>query len=143
MSKYSVSNVILGGLAATLAMSGFAALAPMMGMPPMSPPGMLASAMGAPLLLGWAAHLMIGLMLAAAYSLFALRIPGPTIARGSLFSVGPWLMAQVVVMPMMGAGLFSGSASMAMGSLVGHLVFGTVLTATVRPYCSSACAVPA
>jgi len=33
------------------------------------------------------------------------------------------------VMPMMGAGLFSGSAMVAAGSLVGHLVYGALLGA--------------
>jgi uncharacterized membrane protein (DUF485 family) len=36
-------------------------------------------------------------------------------------------MAQLLVMPMMGMPLFSGSATMAMGSLVGHMVYGAVL----------------
>jgi hypothetical protein len=39
-------------------------------------------------------------------------------------------MAQLVVMPMMGMGLFSGSALMAGGSLVGHLAYGVVLGLT-------------
>ena len=41
-----------------------------------------------------------------------------------------WLIAQVVVMPMMGAGLFSSSAGgmmAAMGSLVGHVPYGSLL----------------
>lgn len=38
-------------------------------------------------------------------------------------------MAQLLVMPMMGMGLFSGSATLAMGSLVGHLVYGVVVGA--------------
>ena len=38
-------------------------------------------------------------------------------------------MAQLVVLPMMGAGLFSGSALVAAGSLMGHLVYGAVLGA--------------
>jgi hypothetical protein len=40
-------------------------------------------------------------------------------------------MAQLVVMPMMGMGVFSGSATLAMGSLIGHLVYGAVLGAVV------------
>ncbi len=38
-------------------------------------------------------------------------------------------MAQLVVMPMMGARLFSGPILMAGGSRMGHLVFGAVLGA--------------
>ena len=36
-------------------------------------------------------------------------------------------MAQLVVMPMMGMGLFGGSMLAAGGSLMGHLLFGVVL----------------
>jgi hypothetical protein len=42
-------------------------------------------------------------------------------------------MAQIVVMPMMGMPLFSGSAVMAMGSLVGHLVYGAVVGGMYGP----------
>jgi hypothetical protein len=45
--------------------------------------------------------------------------------------VAPWLMAQVAVMPMMGMGLFSGSLPVAMGSLVGHLMYGAVIGAVL------------
>ena len=37
------------------------------------------------------------------------------------------LLAQVVVMPMMGAGFFSGSVIAAMGSLIGHVAYGYLL----------------
>jgi uncharacterized membrane protein YagU involved in acid resistance len=56
-------------------------------------------------------------------------LPGPPIARGAVFSLLPWLMAQLVVMPMMGMPLFSGSMAMAGGSLIGHLMYGAVLGA--------------
>ena len=43
-----------------------------------------------------------------------------------------WVLAQVVVMPMMGGGLFSsamGGMMAAMGSLIGHLLYGGLLGA--------------
>lgn len=54
------------------------------------------------------------------------------LARGGRWCRVPssaWLglMAQLVVMPMMGMGLFSSSMQMALGSLVGHLVYGAIL----------------
>jgi uncharacterized membrane protein YagU involved in acid resistance len=71
---------------------------------------------------------MIGVVLAVGYALFFLRrLPGPAAARGALFSLIPWLMAQLMVMPMMGMPLFSGSMMMAGGSLIGHLVYGAVV----------------
>lgn len=102
--------------------------APMMGIPPMNPATMLASKMGGVAALGWAGHLMIGIILAVGYARgFLGRLPGPAVAQGAVFSLIPWLMAQVMVMPMMGMPLFSGSMAMAGGSLIGHLVYGMVL----------------
>ena len=100
--------------------------APMMGIPPMNPATMLAMAMGSTAL-GWIGHLMIGSMLAIIYALVAPRLRGPSWARGALYGIAPWLLAQLVVIPMMGMPLFSGSLALAMGSLVGHLMYGAVV----------------
>ena len=113
-------------------------MAPKMGMPPMNVAEMLGSAMGVSIILGWAAHFMIGIVLAGVYAaLFVGRLPGPGAVRGMIYSLLPWLVTQLAVMPMMGNGLFSGSALMATGSLMGHLLYGAVLggvygTAEVR-----------
>ena len=44
-----------------------------------------------------------------------------------------FLLAQVAVMPMMGMPLFSGSTPMALGSLVGHLIYGATVGAVYGP----------
>ena len=75
---------------------------------------------------------MIGGVLAVVYvRVAASHLPGPPAVRGALFSIAPWLVAQVVMMPMMGMGFFSGSIAAAMGSLVGHLVYGVVIGAII------------
>lgn len=125
-----LKQAVLAGVAATGAMTALMLMAPMMGMPPMNIGEMLGSMMGGSLFLGWMAHGVIGIVFAVIYAaVFAQRLPGPAAVRGMLYGLGPWLMAQVVVMPMMGAGLFSGSALAAGGSLMGHLVFGAVVGA--------------
>ncbi|NOY28031.1 MAG: DUF2938 domain-containing protein [Oligoflexia bacterium] len=134
MNTQDIQKAILAGVIATAAMSAVAAMAPLMGMPPMNPAAMLASQMGGSIALGWAAHFMIGIILALAFALvLRSRLPGPAPVKGALFAIAPWLMAQLVMMPMMGMGLFSGSALMAGGSLMGHLVFGSVLGLVYRP----------
>jgi hypothetical protein len=130
MSNLNLRKALASGLAGTAAMTMLMIAAPMMGMPPMNIGKMLGSVMGGSLTLGWAAHFMIGTVLAIAYAaIFAARLPGGPALRGAAFSVLPWLLAQLVVMPMMGAGVFSGSALMAMGSLLGHLAYGAVVGA--------------
>lgn len=101
--------------------------APMMGMPPMNPAAMLAGQMGGSTVMGWIAHLMIGVTLAEVYAVVAGSLPGPVVVRGALYGVAPWLLLQVAVMPMMGMGLFSGAMSPAMGSLLGHIIYGAVV----------------
>jgi uncharacterized membrane protein YagU involved in acid resistance len=127
-------SAVLAGLAGTAAMTVLMLMAPMMGMPPMNIGAMLGSVMGGNVILGWVAHFMIGVVLALGYAaVFASRLSGSPAVRGALYSLLPWLMAQVIVMPMMGMGLFSGSMVAAGGSLMGHLVYGVVLGLVYGP----------
>ena len=95
-------EAIFAGLAATIAMTALMLMGPAMGLRPMNV--MLASVMGGSAAIGWAAHLMVGAILALGFGmLFAPRLPGPPLVRGMAYGVVPWLAAQFVVMPMMGA----------------------------------------
>lgn len=139
--KLNLLKAIAAGIMGTAAMTMLMLLAPKMGMPPMNIGAMLGSVMGGSVALGWAAHFMIGTVLALGYAaVFVGRLPGAPAVRGAIFSLLPWLMAQVVVMPMMGLGLFSGSMLAAGGSLMGHLLFGAV---TGLVYGASATGAPA
>jgi hypothetical protein len=121
-------RAVAGGLVATAAMTLLMLTAPMMRLPPMNVGAMLGSMMGGSLFLGWMAHFAIGTVLAIVYAaLVATRLPGRGFVRGALFGLAPWLVAQLVVMPMMGAGPFGGSFGAGFGSLMGHLVYGAVL----------------
>lgn len=128
MANFNAKRAVVGGITGTAAMTGLMLMAPKMGLPPMNVGEMLGSVMGGSAVLGWMGHFVIGTVLAFGYGLLlASRLPGPGAVRGAIFAVAPWLMAQIVVMPMMGAGLFSGSVLAAGGSLMGHLVYGAVL----------------
>jgi hypothetical protein len=130
MSGLNVKRAVVAGLAGTAAMTAVMRMAPLMGLPPMNVGAMLGSVMGGIEALGWAAHVMIGVALAIIYgAMFAARLPGPPAVRGMVYGVAPWLFAQLAVMPMMGAGLFSGSAMVAGASLMGHLIYGGVMGA--------------
>ena len=72
---------------------------------------------------------MIGTILALIYAGVSSRLAGPFVLRGAIFGMAPYLMAQLLVMPMMGMPVFSGSLPMAIGSLIGHLVYGAVVGA--------------
>lgn len=124
----SVRKAMIAGVAGTAVMTVIGTVvAPMMGMPKMNPAEMLAGQMGGNLALGWAGHFMIGIVFAGLYATVASYLPGPAAVRGALFAIAPWLMAQLAVMPMMGMHLFSGSMTLAGGSLIGHLMYGATV----------------
>lgn len=133
----NLKSIVVGGLTATAIMTALMLGAPMMGLPKMPIGNMLASFMGIPVALGWVLHFIIGTILAAAYVLLLRdRLPGPNPIKGALYSLIPFLAAQLLVMPMMGMGVFSSLAPQApflvMGSLIGHLVYGVVLGFVAR-----------
>ncbi len=126
------TTILKAGLLATFFMTIAMLAAPMMGMPKMLIGNMLAHFMGIPVALGWVAHFMIGTLIAGNYVLlFSRRFHLNPALNGALFSLIPFLMAQLVVMPMMGAGLFSSHTTapiaMVMGSFIGHIIYGITL----------------
>ena len=122
-------RAVLAGLAGTALMTMLMLGAPVMGLPPMAVGEMLGGFLHIGAAAGWVMHVMIGVVLAVGYALFAApRLRGPVAVRGIVYGVAVFLMAQLVVMPMMGAGVFSGgNVPMIMGSLIGHLVYGAAL----------------
>lgn len=136
-----IGRGIAAGIIGTLAMTAVGLwVGPLVGIPAMNPAWMLADTMGGSIVLGWAGHLMIGTVLALLYAATAARLPGPPVVRGALFALAPYVMAQVIVAPIMGMPLFLGSALLATGSLIGHLVFGAVMGAVYGPAPSGATA---
>jgi hypothetical protein len=128
--KIDFGRAAAAGIAGTLVMTAVGLWAgPIMGIPRMNPAEMLAGVMGGSSVAGWVAHFMIGVVLAVVYAWTAPVIPGPAARRGGLYAIAPFLLAQIVVMPAMGMPVFSGSARMAMGSLIGHLIYGSVIGA--------------
>ena len=128
----NVTRLVLGGLVGTMAMTAMMYMvAPMMGVR-MDIAATLGSMLGGSWAAGMAMHFVNGALvfpLVFGYLVVA-RLPGPPVLRGALWGVALWLIAQTIVMPMMGAGLFSAAAGgmvAAVGSLVGHVLYGTIL----------------
>ena len=125
-------TILKGGLIATSAMTVLMLIAPMVGMPKMLIGKMLAAFMHLPVAAGWLMHFVIGTILASMFILvWKKRLPGSAFVKGMLFSLIPFFMAQIAVMPMMGAGFFSMNTPVPMmmvsGNLIGHLLYGAVL----------------
>lgn len=141
-TNFSFKSAVIAGIIGTTAMTLFTFMAPLMGIE-MNIPSMLASTFGAPIIVGWVMHFIIGIILAINFAALFLPLFGSShkIKTGAIFSLIPWLMEQIIVMPMMtimnggsyGDVFFSGSIMIAFGSLMGHLIYGIVLSLIYKP----------
>jgi len=130
----NLKNGFLAGFIATAVLSAMMVAKTMMGlMPELDVVVMLSMMMGAPVILVWLAHFMIGtLAWGGGFAVLYDVIPGGTaIIKGILFGVAAWLAMMIMVMPMAGAGLFGMNFGIMapMMTLVLHIVFGAVLGA--------------
>ena len=78
---------------------------------------------------GWVVHLIVVSVLALIYAAtFARWLPGPPAVRGAIYGVLVFIVAQIVFMPLVGAGFLSnGDVELLTGSLLGHVVYGIVV----------------
>lgn len=130
--KPNVGKSILGGFVGTLAMTLMMyKIGPMMGMMKMDIAAMLGNMLG-----GWTMGMMMHfingtIIFPLIYVLLLFHLlPGPPAVKGLTWGTILWLLAQLMVMPIMGGGVFSskmGGKTAVVGSLVGHIVYGALL----------------
>ncbi|WP_434036418.1 DUF6789 family protein [Formosa sp. 4Alg 33] len=140
-----IQKSVLAGIIGTVIMTAVMMVAPMMGMPKMSPPTMLAGMLGMPVFVGWLMHFMIGISFAVIYTfLVASKIKVENIfLKGAIFGIIAFVFAQIM-MKVMGAimpmpQMEGPMILMAVGSLMGHIIFGIAVAKTIgEAYCSSA-----
>lgn len=124
------------GVIGTVAMTILFFLEPLLGLPRMAEGGILSTVMSATVahvpvgfVGGWVVHFTVGIALALLYAAVVVNLlSGAPAARGVLYGALVFLGAQLVVMPLVGAGIFSGwDPARLLGSLAGHLVYGGVV----------------
>lgn len=98
----------------------------------------LAGMLGALWAVGLAMHFLNGsVIFPLVYALVLFRyLKGASTVRGITFGVLLWLTAQLVVMPVMSAGVFSsgmGGIMAVLASLMAHVVYGALLGGIARP----------
>ena len=106
-------------------------VAPMMGVR-MDVAASLGQMLGGSWTLGMVMHFINGsIIFSLLYALLLYRVlPGGPVGKGIAWGVALWLIAQLMVVPMMGGGIFSskmGGMMAAVGSLVNHILYGCVL----------------
>jgi len=130
--KSQFGRAVIGGLAGTIAMTLMMMfVAPMMGVH-MDIAKSLAHMMGSSHAAGLAVHFFNGTVLFPAIFVFALLrfLPGTTLVKGLIWGGILWAMLEILVMPMMGMGIFGSTGpgmKGAVAALLAHLVYGALL----------------
>ncbi|MFN0072982.1 MAG: hypothetical protein ACKVVP_15970 [Chloroflexota bacterium] len=93
---------------------------------------------GSSLYLAGVFHLLVGVGVALLYG-FAVepRLSGPGWRSGLVFALGPWLCSVLIILPLVGAGVFgiglSAGPLPALGNLVLHVIYGVTLGTIYGP----------
>lgn len=130
--KPNFGRAILGGLAGTIVLTMLMYIAaPMMGIPKMDIAAMLGLKLGG-WTMGMVMHIVNGVVLFPLIYAFVLfsKLRGTAVTKGIVWGLTLWLVAGLMVMPMMGAGFFgtaNGGIVAAAASLMGHIVYGALL----------------
>jgi uncharacterized protein DUF6789 len=130
--KPNIGRTVLGGLVGTIVLTMLMYLgAPIMDIPKMDIAAMLGSMVGG-WVMGMAMHLVDGVVLFPLIYAFVMfsKLRGGPVTKGILWGLTLWLVAGLLVMPMMGAGFFgtaNGGMMAAAASLIGHIIYGALL----------------
>jgi uncharacterized membrane protein YagU involved in acid resistance len=125
-------RAVVGGLVGTIAMTLMMMfVAPMMGVH-MDIAKSLAGMMGSSHAVGLAVHFLNGTIIFPAIFVFLLLriLPGTTLVKGLIWGGILWAMLEILVMPMMGMGVFGSNGpgmKGAVAALLAHLVYGALL----------------
>lgn len=124
-------NGAIAGVVATIVLSLMMLIKGKMGvMPELDIISMLAGMMGGALFLGWVMHFMIGVGYGVVFHLTYDKLPtNSLIIKGVILGVVGWLVMMLMLMPMVGAGLFGMKMGVMapMMTLVLHAIFGAIL----------------
>src|SRR5690625_708616 len=134
--KNKSQKSIIAGIIGTAIMTIVMMLAPMIGMPKMSPPHMLSGMLGVPIAAGWIMHFMIGIIFAFTYTYMFTSMKIKNIwMKGAVFGIIVFVFAQIV---MAGMGMLMPMPKMEdtmmlslIESFIGHIVFGMTVAKTV------------
>jgi len=138
MMNTKIRNSILAGIIGTLIMTLVMLFTPIIGLPKMSPPEMLSTMIGIPIIVGWIMHFIIGIVFALFYTYVCLckwKITN-TYLKGVVFGIIVFIFAQVM-MSVMALLIPMPSVNNALiptliASLIGHIVYGIAIAKTME-----------
>ena len=139
---------LIAGIIATAVLSILMMVKAAMGiLPQFNVIALLANTLGAGPIVGWIAHIAIGVVLyGLVFANLSGALPGGTLTiKGMVLGVIGWLVMMLVAMPVMGAGIFASNLGIPVmiATLVLHLIFGAVLGFSFRKISGQSAARPA
>lgn len=125
-------RAVLGGVVATIVTTAMMAyVSPWIAGSAIDLPAIFGAMLGGSWIAGVLAHVAVGVVvLPALYRWMFGRLMGTPLVRGLVFGLLLWLLSQLLIGPVMGAGPFSayaGGLPAALDSLLLNLTYGTVL----------------
>ncbi len=125
MNVASFKKAILAGIAGTVVMTVFSFFSHYLHLPSTDYHGMIASHFSMSGAVAWVIYFGFGIVLAYLYGMFfRTRLPAHSWMRGIIYAVLLWGVAEMVLMPMLGMGFFSGSIAAAFAALLGMGLYG-------------------
>lgn len=134
-----IQKGIIAGVIGTAVMTLVMMIAPMMGLPEMSPPAMLSAMMDFPIIIGWIMHFMIGIVFALIYAFFFIELIRKVNSywlKGTIFGSAALIFAQIMMVimgrmfpmpPMEGSMMLT-----LLGSMIGHIIFGITVALIIK-----------
>ncbi|EKD41680.1 MAG: hypothetical protein ACD_73C00584G0002 [uncultured bacterium] len=124
----TLKRAIVVGVAGTLAMTFYTFVAGYTHLPHADMRGMLSGFFHLNDAGAWMAYMVFGVGMAYAYrSFFRDRMPARSWMRGVFYAFFAWLFVQVIAMPVMGHGFFSGSMMTAVGMFLSMMCYGAMV----------------
>ncbi len=126
-------NAFLGGAAGTAAMMlGTSYVVPMMMSMDMDTAAMLSDFFGSSYWFGMAINIFLGVVVFPLFYIYVVvdRLFGSPLLRGLIWGVALWLVADLLVFPVLGTGVFMsnvGGWAAVLASLVAHLLYSGLL----------------
>ena len=115
----------MAGLAGTVVMTVFSYFSNYLHLPSTDYHGMIASHFSMGSAFAWVIYFGLGVMLAYFYgTFFRKRLPAHSWMRGIVYAVLIWGVTEIILMPILGMGFFSGSITAAFAAFIGMALYG-------------------
>lgn len=126
MNMASIKKALIAGIMGSAVMTAFNYVARFAKIPQADYQSLFTSRFGSEI--GWFAFLMAAVIVAHLYgSFFKKKLPSHSWRKGAVYAAGIWAVVQVVLMPIMGQGIFPGTALSAFGALLTLAMYGATV----------------